>query len=107
MTTDITVYWRPGCMFCAGLFHTLERRDVPVERRNIWQDEQAAADVRRATGGDETVPTVQIGDVFLVNPSVDHILRVAHELDPSSPLPEPTQPGRIGRLIRRTLGMES
>ena len=107
MTVDITVYWRPGCMFCAALFRRLEQRDVVVERRNIWQDEQAAAEVRRATGGGETVPTVRIGDVFLVNPSVDEVLRVVHDVDPASRLPEPTQPGRAARFIRRTLGMGS
>ena len=76
---QITVYWRPGCPFCGSLFRQLERAEVEHRRVNIWDDEGAAAVVRSIARGNETVPTVTIGDpaaggVGLVNPSVSQIL---------------------------------
>lgn len=86
---DITVYWRPGCGFCSSLFRDLDRCSVPYEAANIWEYPAAAATVRGAAGGNETVPTVQVGERFLVNPSVDQVLATVHELDPHSSLPPP------------------
>lgn len=65
----ITVYWRPGCAFCSRLLRWIDRSGVPTTRRNIWEDPEAAAAVRTVTGGDETVPTVIIGEHAMVNPS--------------------------------------
>jgi mycoredoxin len=75
----ITVYWRPGCPFCGSLFRQLEHAQVAHHRVNIWDDEVAAAVVRTIARGNETVPTVTIGDVArggigLVNPNVSQIL---------------------------------
>ena len=67
--TEVVVYWRPGCPFCTRLLRWIERNQVPVERRNIWEDADAAAALRAITGGDETVPTVVIGAHRLVNPA--------------------------------------
>lgn len=66
---SVVVYWRPGCPWCSRLLRWIDRAALPVERRNIWDDPDAATDVRSITGGDETVPTVTVGDVALVNPS--------------------------------------
>lgn len=65
----IVVYWRPGCPWCSRLLRWIDRSGLPVERRNIWDEPDAAAAVRAITGGDETVPTVTVGAVDLVNPS--------------------------------------
>jgi glutaredoxin len=73
-TDEITFYWRPGCMFCMLLGRKLDKLDVPVNRVNIWEDAAAAATVREITGGDETVPTVVVGDVALVNPRVGEVV---------------------------------
>ena len=40
---------------------------------NIWDDPDAAAIVRSIARGNETVPTVLVGGVGLVNPSVREI----------------------------------
>lgn len=76
---QITVYWRPGCPFCGSLFRQLEHAQVEHRRVNIWDDEGAAAVVRSIARGNETVPTVTVGDpaaggVGLVNPNVSQIL---------------------------------
>ncbi len=65
----ITVYWRPGCPFCSRLLRWIDRAGITTTRRHIWDDPDAAAELRAITGGDETVPTVLVGEIPLVNPS--------------------------------------
>ncbi|MBW3658730.1 MAG: mycoredoxin [Actinobacteria bacterium] len=75
----VTVYWRPGCGFCSSLFRSLERSELDFDRVDIWQDEDAAAFVRSVANGNETVPTVQVGDVALVNPTGRDVLAALAE----------------------------
>lgn len=70
---EFTVYWRPGCGFCHSLLSRLEASDVAFNRVNIWQDPEGAAYVRSVARGNETVPTVRIGDRALVNPTFDEL----------------------------------
>lgn len=58
----VVVYWRPGCPFCARLRRGLGARRHDVLWVNIWSDEDAAAFVRSVNDGNETVPTVVVGD---------------------------------------------
>jgi mycoredoxin len=65
----LTVYWRPGCPFCAKLRARLKVARVPYRGVDIWQDPEAAALVREHNGGDELVPTVCLdGDRWFSNP---------------------------------------
>jgi glutaredoxin-like protein len=73
---SVEVYWRPGCPYCLALRIGLKRARIPTTRHNIWTDPEAAARVRSVAGGNETVPTVFVGDVALVNPSVREIKAV-------------------------------
>ena len=62
------IYWRPGCTFCVRmrvLLGLAGRRAVWV---NIRRDPEAAARVRSVNGGNETVPTVFVGDEHRTNP---------------------------------------
>ena len=70
MSKRVTMYWRPGCGFCAGLERQLVKHAITFEKRNIWDDPDAAAFVRSVARGHETVPTVTVGDASLVNPSL-------------------------------------
>jgi mycoredoxin len=72
-TREPIVYWRPGCGFCARLFNQLDHAGVPHSRVNIWEDANAAATVRSYAHGNETVPTVVVGDTVLVNPSATQV----------------------------------
>ena len=73
MSKNVTVYWRPGCGFCAALERQLVKHEIPFVKRNIWDDAEAAAFVRSVARGNETVPTVTVGDTSLVNPSVGDV----------------------------------
>ena len=68
------MYWRPGCGFCAALKRNLDTKGVEYEMRNIWDNPEDAAFVRSVAGGNETVPTVTVGDTSLVNPSADEVI---------------------------------
>jgi glutaredoxin len=51
----------------------LRRSRLPFREINIWADPSAAEFVRSVANGNETVPTVTIGDVSLVNPSARRV----------------------------------
>ena len=75
-------YWRPGCPFCASLRRGLRRRGIAVEPINIWEDPAAAARVRQIAGGNETVPTVVLGDHELVNPGAGQVESLVRSIAP-------------------------
>ena len=68
-----TVYWRPGCPFCAMLFRGLDRAGIPYRKVDIWADPRAAEHLRSVARGNETVPTVVFGAHALVNPRVSQV----------------------------------
>lgn len=96
---EITVYWRPGCGICSALIRQLESKAVPHRRVNIWDDPGAAETVRAAARGNETVPTVIVGPVTLVNPRLDDVLTAAAEHAPQA-VPRDWSPKQKGRLAR-------
>jgi len=109
MTTasaEIVLLWRPGCGFCVALQHGLDKAGLDYTKRNIWRDADAAALVRRFASGSETVPTVVMGELGLVNPNSGQVLRAVHEVAPDR-LPEgyePPEPGKVARFVTRLLG---
>jgi glutaredoxin len=70
----VTVYWRPGCPFCSRLRGNLRAMGLAPREVNIWADPSAAATVRSLAGGNETVPTVVIGERGYVNPTAAEVL---------------------------------
>ena len=94
-------YWRPGCPFCTMLRRGLDRAGIETVDHNIWEHPDAAATVRFHAHGNETVPTVVIGDVGLVNPNVrqvtEHLERVAPHLLPDGD--ERPRPSLLSRLV--------
>ena len=71
--SQIVMYWRPGCGFCAMLERNLQVNGLAYEKRNIWDDPEAASFVRSVANGNETVPTVVIGEQAMVNPSINEV----------------------------------
>lgn len=78
----VDFYWRPGCPFCARLERNLDQAEIPIAKINIWEDPEAAAFVRSVADGNETVPTVTIGDRSLVNPSVGQVTEILADVAP-------------------------
>lgn len=76
---EVRFYTRPGCPFSMLLERRLRSHDIAYRRIDIWDDPDAAAAVRAAANGNETVPTVGIGDVMLVNPGLREIDAVLAE----------------------------
>jgi len=78
----VEFYTRRGCPISAGLSRQLQRRGVPLRFHDIWADEDDAAFVRSVARGNETVPTVRIGDAVLVAPSTRAVLAALSEQAP-------------------------
>lgn len=99
----IHLYWRPGCPFCMNLDRSLKGIEIPLEKHNIWEDEKAAAFVRSVANGNETVPTVRVGDECMVNPSAKEIAAAVARVDPSqaSKMAAVNKPGTLGKLLKR------
>ena len=97
----VDFYTRPGCGFSARLHRGLERRGIPMRLHDIWSDPDAAATVRAAARGYETVPTVGFGGEMLVNPGVDEVVELLHRRAPHLvPAEAPRQPGFTSRFRR-------
>lgn len=80
--TQIDLYWRPGCGFCSMLRRKLDKLGIERVEHDIWQNPADAAIVRRHANGNETVPTVVIGDIGLVNPSAKELVAVLKDCAP-------------------------
>ncbi|HVL99100.1 MAG TPA: glutaredoxin domain-containing protein [Egibacteraceae bacterium] len=74
---SVILYWRPMCGYCEVLKRDLARHGVAFTDVDIWRDRDKAEIVRAATGGDEIVPTVQVGERFFVNPTAAEVLAAA------------------------------
>lgn len=115
----LTVYWRPSCPFCSTLRRKLRKAGIAATEVNIWEEPGGAAVLRSIATGNETVPTVVVGDVGLVNPTVSAVLRAL--ADAGEELPDARRPGDepyspdpgqsplervVKRLLRRRSGAE-
>ena len=104
--TAVDFYTRRGCGFSMMLDRSLAKAGVPVVKHDIWADPEAAATVRVWANGAETVPTVVIGDVGLVNPTADEVMTVLTDEAPHL-VPdgwEPPEAGSSARFIKRLFG---
>lgn len=102
----VTFYWRPGCGFCMMLSRRLTKLGVPMDRRNIWDDPESAAVVRSIADGNETVPTVVVGDVGMVNPSAGEVVAAIEQHAPHIQLAADEEDEQSGGLLGRLLGRD-
>lgn len=75
-THEVLLYWRPGCGASSFLASRLAKMGVPVTAINIWENASAAAAVRSLSGGFESVPTVVVAGLAMVEPSVSQVMNV-------------------------------
>ncbi len=102
----IDLYWRPGCGFCSMLQRKLDKLGIDRVEHNIWDDPADAAIVRAHARGNETVPTVVIGERGFVNPSAGELVAYLSASHPEL-LPEgfqPPEPGIAERLAGKVFG---
>jgi mycoredoxin len=83
----VTVFWRPGCPYCSRLRSRLRRAGIDTAEVNIWEDPVGAEFVRSVAGGNETVPTVRVGEQAFVNPSPTRLIDAIREFDPGLAVP--------------------
>ncbi|GAA4611174.1 glutaredoxin family protein [Saccharopolyspora hordei] len=79
---EVVVYTRPGCPFCTMLRAGLRQEGLEFTEVDIWEDPEAAATVRGIADGNETVPTVVVGEWQAVNPSASSVLEAVREHAP-------------------------
>jgi glutaredoxin len=102
----IDLYWRPGCGFCVMLQRKLDKFGIERVEHNIWDDPGDAEVVRQHANGNETVPTVVIGDQGFVNPSAGELIAYLGVHHPHL-LPEDfeaPEPGAASRLVGKVFG---
>jgi glutaredoxin len=105
-TARIDLYWRPGCGFCSMLQRKLDKLGIERTEHNIWDDADDAAIVRAHANGNETVPTVVIGERGFVNPSAGELVAYLSVQHPEL-LPDGFQapePNAVSRLASRVFG---
>jgi len=89
-----------------SLERKLNKMNLPLNKLNIWDDPSHAAAVRQIANGNETVPTVVIGDAKLVNPSASQVIQALSNQAPQL-LPdgvEVPEPGKMSRRLNKLLG---
>ncbi len=90
----IDFFWRPGCGFCMALERSLTSAQVPFQKFNIWDDAKHAEFVRSVANGNETVPTLRIGETSLVNPSLGEVINAMKSETPHLVPAGPPPPSR-------------
>lgn len=89
-----------------SLERKLDKMNLPLNKKNIWDSKEDAAAVRRIANGNETVPTVVVGDAEMVNPTSDQVLQAISNQAPDL-LPDGVDvpvPGKMSRKLNRLLG---
>lgn len=99
--TTVTVYWRPGCPFCRSLRRGLKRAGLPTREVDIWSDPEAAKFVRTHAVGNETVPTVVVGETVLVNPPTRRVVALAADAGILTDIPAGDATGHWWRRSHR------
>lgn len=97
-TQEVVVYTRPGCPFCMSLRAGLRRQGLEYREVDIWEDQSAAETVRSIADGNETVPTVVIGDWQAVNPAAGQVIEAVTARAPEL-LPE-RKPGAVDGALK-------
>jgi len=100
----IDFYWRPGCGFCMALDRSLSRAGIPMNKFNIWEDVSHADAVRSVANGNETVPTVVVGQTAIVNPRMRQVVDALRVEAPHLVPEGADEPGAVGRMAQRLFG---
>jgi len=64
--SDVTVFTKPGCPYCAAAKDDLEQRGLSYEEHNVKADKAALGRMLELNGGRRQVPTILQGDQVAV-----------------------------------------
>lgn len=56
--SDVTIFTKPGCPYCAAAKADLQRRGVPYTEYNVKADSEALRRMLELNGGRRHVPTI-------------------------------------------------
>jgi mycoredoxin len=79
MSTPITLFSTTWCGHCHRLQRQLDAAGIAYEVVDLDEHPRHGERIRRATGGNRTVPSVDIEGHLLVNPTVNQIARRLEE----------------------------
>lgn len=73
---ELTLYTTEWCPFCQRLVADLDEAEIPYQRIDVEEDEEAAAWVESVNNGDRIVPTVKYpDDSYATNPPAKVVQR--------------------------------
>ena len=64
--SEVTIYTKPGCPYCASAIDDMERRSVSYTEHNVKQDSSALKRMLELNGGRRQVPTIVRGEQVTV-----------------------------------------
>ena len=56
--SDITIYTKPGCPYCAAAKDDLQQRGLHYAEHNVKADQEALRDMLKLNGNRRQVPTI-------------------------------------------------
>lgn len=74
---EVIVYTTQTCGPCRRLKRQLVEARVPFREVDVNRVPEVGSRIEAATGGYRVVPTVEVGDRLLVNPTVGEVAEVA------------------------------
>jgi len=77
-STKVVMYTTPWCGYCRILKRHLTTAKIAFEEVDIERHPEFAIRIEEVTGGNRTVPTLKIGDSYLVNPSLEEVQNQIH-----------------------------
>ena len=75
MTAPITVYSTTWCGYCTRLLRQLDDASIAYRVVDLDEHPQYGPRIEARTGGFRTVPTLEVGEELLVNPTIVEVQR--------------------------------
>jgi mycoredoxin len=73
MPTTVTMYSTTWCGYCRRLKRQFDEAGIAYEEVDVDVEKHYGDLIVEATGGYRTVPTVQVGERLLVNPTLKEV----------------------------------
>lgn len=70
---DVVMYSTSWCGYCRRLGNQMQEAGIAYKVIDLDGDSSHDERIKQASGGYRTVPTLEIGDHLLVNPSINQV----------------------------------